>query len=154
MRKTVLLLTLAISFITFYGQNENTFTRMLGESIIQSKDKYESSPYLAYKNPPLLLCSDGLPSPYAEQNKSFYESVGLETMSWHNSSMYQKRMIRGINVMEVHYYLKGNVFEVYIHFLTATKESNEILLAYWFESVDKYVYEYSCETNEWRLKEQ
>ncbi len=60
-------------------------------------------------------------------------------------------MLRGLNVMEVHYYLKGNILEIYIHFLTATKANDEISLAYWFKSIDKYVYECSCETNEWSL---
>ena len=53
--------------------------------------------------------------------------------------------------MEIHYYLKGNTIEVYVHFITATEENDGIVLAYWFEDVDKYVYEYSCETNEWQL---
>ena len=132
MKKIALLLTLFIAFITSYGQNENEITKMIGESILHSKNKYETSPYFAYKNPPLLLCSDGLPSTYAEQNKSFYENLGLETMSWYNTEMHQERMIRGMDVMEVHYYLKGIVFEVYIQFLTATKENDEILLAYLF----------------------
>lgn len=130
---------------------ENQLVLMLQDCIKESKNNYESSPYIAHKNSPLLLCSDGLPINYAEQDKSFYESLGLETMSWYNTKMLQKRIIRGIDVMEVHYYLKGNLFEVYIHFLTATKENNEISLAYWFESIDKYVYEYSCETNKWNL---
>ena len=60
-------------------------------------------------------------------------------------------MLRGINVMEVHYYLKGNILEIHIHFLTATKTNNEISLEYWIKGIDKYVYEYSCETNEWQL---
>jgi len=154
MKKVSLLFALFLLFITSYGQNENDITRMLGESILKSKNKYENSPYLAYKNPPLLLCSDGLPNRYAQQNRTFYENIGLETMSWHNTTFYQEKMIQGIDVMEVSYYLKGNIFEVYIHFLTATEENNEIFLAYWFESIDKYIYEYSCETNEWRLVEE
>ena len=64
---------------------------------------------------------------------------------------FQKELEQGIDVMEIHYYLNGNTFEVYVHFITATEESDEIVLAYWFEDVDKYVYEYSCETNEWNL---
>jgi len=143
-----------MAFIASYGQKENELVKMLEESILKSKIRYESSPYLAYKKPPLLLCSDGLPSPFAEQNNSFYENIGMETISWHNSKIYQERMVQGVDVMEVHYYLKGNIFEIYIHFLTARKEKEEISLAYWFETIDKYIYEYSCETNEWRLKEE
>lgn len=130
---------------------EDQLVLMLQDCIKESKNKYESSPYIAHKNLPLLLCCDGLPSTYAEQTKTLYEGLGLETMSWYNIKMLQERMLRGLNVMEVHYYLKGNILEIYIHFLTATKANDEISLAYWFKSIDKYVYECSCETNEWSL---
>ncbi len=40
---------------------------------------------------------------------------------------------------------------MYVKFLTATDEGNEITLAYWFEDTNKYVYEYSCETGEWKF---
>ena len=127
---------------------EDQLVLMLQDCIKESRNKYEGS----HKNLlPLLLCSDGLPSTYAGQNKSIYESLGLETISWYNTKMLQERMLRGINVMEVHYYLKGNILEIHIHFLTATKTNNEISLEYWIKGIDKYVYEYSCETNEWQM---
>lgn len=136
---------------------EDQLLLMLEECIIKSKKEYESwkrsdinMPILRH---PLILCCDGLPSwpcP-TKQNKSFYENIGLETISWNNNKKYEADLKEGINVIEVHYYLKGNTFEVYVHFLTATDEGNEITLAYWFEDTNKYVYEYSCETNEWKF---
>lgn len=135
--------------------SEDQLVRMLEECIIKSKKEYES-----WKNPninspnlrhPLVLCCDGLPYKYFGQNKSFYENIGLETITWNNHEKYEADLKDGINVIEVHYYLKGNTFEVYVKFSTVTKEGNNIQLAYWFESTNKYVYEYSCETNEWKF---
>lgn len=73
------------------------------------------------------------------------------SITWNNHEKYEADLKDGINVIEVHYYLKGNTFEVYVKFSTVTKEGNNIQLAYWFESTNKYVYEYSCETNEWKF---
>ena len=140
------------SFVSF-GQNENDINKMLEECIKKSKQDYEVFSERTNRNYSLYLCCDGLPSKYIQSNKAFCDSIGLTTITWHYSGKFQKELERGIDVMEIHYYLKGNIFEVYVHFITATEEKDEIVLAYWFEDVDKYVYEYSCETNEWRLKE-
>lgn len=128
---------------------ENQLLGMLEECIIKSKNEYYSLKQL--KSHQLLLCRDGLPDKYLEQNKSFYQNIGLETITWYNTRKYEDELKEGIDVIEVHYYLKGSTIEVYVHFITATQEGNEISLAFWFESVNKYVYEYSCETNEWKL---
>ena len=140
------------------NEPEDQLIRMLEECIIKSKKEYESWKSSGINMPelrhPLILCCDGLPiwpcNP-TNQNKSFYENIGLETLSWYNCKKYEADLKEGINVIEVHYYLKGNTFEVYVHFLTATDEGNEITLAYWFEDTNKFVYEYSCETNEWKF---
>ena len=125
--------------------------RMLEECIIKSKNKYENSPFLTNKDKPLLLCCDGLPNPftYIENSKLFYEKIGIQTMSWSNTKKHRKELRRGINVMEVRCHINGNAVGINIHFLTATKEKNKMFLAY--GDVDKYIYEYSCESNEWRL---
>ena len=128
---------------------ENQLIGMLEECIIKSKNEYYS--LKQRKSHQLLLCRDGLPDKYLEQNKSFYQNIGLETITWYNTRKYEEELKEGIDVIEVHYYLKGSTIEVHVHFITATQEGNEISLAYWFESVNKYVYEYSCETNEWKL---
>lgn len=123
--------------------------QMLIESIKTSKNKYDSFASMTSRNYPLLLCCDGLPIPYIEQNKPFYESIGLETMTWLNTKKHQKELKQGVDIIEVHYYLIENSFEVYVHFVTAKKEKKQIDCAYWLEDVDKYHYQYSCETNEW-----
>jgi hypothetical protein len=53
--------------------------------------------------------------------------------------------------MEVYHTLEGNTICIYVSIVTAKKEGKRITADYWFEDVDKYVYEYSCETNEWQL---
>ena len=132
---------------------ENHLNKILEECIIKSKNKYENFSNLTNINRMFLLCCDGLPDMFLEQNKSFYENIGLETMSWHNTNKYQEELTQGMDVMEVLYYLRENAIVVYVHVWTATKENGELFLASWFEDIDKYIYEYSCETNEWRLKE-
>ena len=141
-----------------YQDNDNSedqLLRMLEECIIKSKKEYESWESSGINMPqlwhPLVLCCDGLPNNPTKQNKSFNENIGLNTISWYNHKKFKKDLKKGLNVIEVHYYLKGNTFEVYVKFLTATDEGNEITLAYWFEDTNKYVYEYSCETGEWKF---
>ena len=153
MKRVVSSFWLILFSIVSFGQNENDINKMLEECIKKSKQDYEVFSERTNRNYSLYLCCDGLPSKYIQSNKAFYDSIGLTTITWHYSGKFQKELERGIDVMEIHYYLKGNIFEVYVHFITATEEKDEIVLAYWFEDVDKYVYEYSCETNEWRLKE-
>ena len=137
------------------NEPEDQLLRMLEECIIKSKKEYESWESSGINMPqlrhPLVLRCDGLPNNPTKQNKSFYENIGLNTISWYNHKKFKKDLKKGLNVIEVHYYLKGNTFEVYVHFLTATDEGNEITLAYWFEDTNKYVYEYSCETGEWKF---
>ena len=100
---------------------------------------------------PFILCCDGLPSTFDADNKAFYDSLGMQTLSWHNLTKFQNELEHGIDVMEVYYKLEGNSIVVYIKLLTVTKEEDKILHAYWFEDIDKYVYKYSCESNEWEL---
>ena len=149
--KLLLCCILTVLCFLSYGQKENQLNQMLEKSIKTSKAKYESFAANTTRSHSLLLCCDGLPTPHIKQNKTFYENIGLETITWHNAKKHQKDLETGIDIIEVHYYLKGNQFEIYVHFLTATKENEEIFLAYWFEDIDKYVYEYSCETDEWVL---
>ena len=127
--------------------------RMLEECIIKSKNKYENSPCLPNKDKPLLLCCDGLPNPftYIENSKLFYEKIGLQTMSWNNTKKLRKELRRGINVMEVSHVIVGNVLEIRVSMSTVKQNGNNIEHWYWFEDIDKYIYEYSCESNEWRL---
>lgn len=131
------------------NHHEDRLSQILEECIIKSKNEYDS--WNNKKSRLLLLCCDGLPVTYLEQNESFYKNIGLETFSWYNNREFEEERKEGIDVIEVHYYLEGNTIVVYVNFSTATQEGNEILQAYWFEDVNKYVYEYSCETNEWKL---
>lgn len=151
MRKVALLCLLTMSLVSLLGQNDNMLNRMLGECIIKSKNKYESSPYLTNWDKPLLLCCDGLPNPYIGNSKLFYDIVGLQTMSWSNTKKYRKELKRGINVMEVSHGIVGNVLEIRVSMSTVKQDGNNIKHEYWFEDVDKYIYEYFCESNEWRL---
>lgn len=151
MKRVVSLFWLILFSIVSFGQTENDINKMLEECIKKSKQDYEVFSKQTNRNYPLFLCCDGLPSKFVQSNKPFYDSIGLTTITWHYSSKFKKELEQGIDVMEIHYYLKGNIFEVYVHFITAKEESDGIVLAYWYEDVDKYVYEYSCETNEWQL---
>ena len=153
MKKYVFFCLLAITSVLSYGQSNNQLFAILEESIITSKQKYESYPSNITKNLPLVLCCDGLPNPYIDNCKTFYDNIGMKTLSWHYSREYWKELKQGINVMEVHYELNGNLITIYIALSTAKRNRKNITQAYWFEDVDKYIYEYSCETNEWRLKE-
>ncbi len=128
-------------------QYDNHLLRIFEECITKTKAKYESFSEQTNRNMPLYLCRDGLPSPFLEQNKPFYESIGIKNISLAYSNKHQLELEREIDVIEIHYYLKGNIVEIYAHIVTATKEN----ISYWFEDVDKYIYEYSCESNEWRL---
>lgn len=151
MRKVALLCLLTMSLVSSFGQDDNMLNRMLEECIIKSKNKYEKSPFLTNKDKPLLLCRDGLPNPYIGNSEPFYESVGLQTMSWNNTKKHRKELRRGINVMEVSHVIVGNVLEIRMSISTVKQNGNNIEQWYWFEDVDKYIYEYSCESNEWRL---
>lgn len=132
-------------------QYDNQLLRIFEECITKTKAKYDGFSEQTGRNMPLYLCRDGLPSPFLEQNKPFYESIGIENISLANSNKHQKELKRGIDVIEIRYYLKGNIVEIYTHLITVTKKNKELFLAYWFEDVDKYIYEYSCKSNEWRL---
>lgn len=136
-----------------YKQYDNQLLRLLEESIVETKIKYISFSKNTSRNIPLYLCSDGLPSPILEQNKPFYESIGIDNISLYNQKKSQLEVEEVMDIIETRYYLKGNIVEIYVHIITVTEKNDEMLLAYWFDDVDKYVYEYSCETNEWRLKE-
>ena len=135
-------------------QYDNQLLRLLEESIIKTKIKYISFSEKTSRNNPLYLCIDGLPSPILEQNKPFYESIGIDNISLYNQKKSQLEVEEVMDIIETRYYLKGNIVEIYVHIITVTEKNDEMLLAYWFDDVDKYVYEYSCETNEWRLKEE
>ena len=155
MKKIVLLYCfLVFVSILSYGQSSNQLFFMLENSILASKQKYDSFPSSITKDYPLILCCDGLPNPYLDNCKSFYENIGMETLSWHYSKEYWKELKQGINVMEVYYELKDNLMIIYVALSTAKRNRKNITQAYWFEDVDKYIYEYSCETNEWRLVEE
>jgi len=132
-------------------QYDNQFLNLLEESITETKNKYDSLSNKAARNHALFLCSDGLPSPSFEQNKPFYKNIGIENISWHSIGKYQSELNLGIDVIEIRYYLKGNIIEIYVHIVTAKEQAGEVSLSHWFEDVDKYVYEYSCEANEWQL---
>lgn len=151
MKQIVITFWIFLMSIISFGQTENGINKILEKCIKESKQDYEVFSKQTNRNYPLFLCCDGLPSKFVQSNKPFYDSIGLTTITWHYSSKFKKELEQGIDVMEIHYYLKGNIFEVYVHFITAKEESDRIVLAYWFEDVDKYVYEYSCETNEWNL---
>lgn len=134
-------------------QYDNQLLRLFEESILIAKTKYYGLCEKTSRKNPLFLCSDGLPNPILEQNKPFYENIGLDIISLNKLNIHQIELERGIDLMEIHYYLKGNFVEIYIHILTVTEENNEVLLSSPSHVIDKYVFEYSCETNEWRLKE-
>ena len=133
-------------------QYDNQLLKIFEECITKTKSKYDNFSEQTHRNMSLYLCSDGLPSPFLEQNKPFYESIGIENISLAYSNKHQMDLERGIDVIEIRYYLKGNIVEIYAHIITATKENNETFLSYWFDDVNKYIYEYSCESNEWKLK--
>ena len=132
-------------------QYDNQLLILLEESIMETKNKYDSLSKKVARNHPLYLCSDGIPSPSFEQNKPFYNNIGIENLSWHSVGKYLSDLKKGIDVLEIRYYLKGNIIEFYVHIVTAKEQAGEVSLSHWFEDVDKYVYEYSCETNEWQL---
>ena len=154
MRKSIITIILILIYACSFGQNENEINRMLEESIIKSRDNYLH----LFKNLPIqhpfFLCQDGLPPKEVKCNESFYESIGLRTVSKGTITKLKDDLEQGIDILDVHYYLKGNCIEIYIHYLTATMNGDEVLLGYWPHCMDYYIYEYSCETNEWRLKEE
>lgn len=128
---------------------------MLGESILKSKNKYEINSFRRPECHTLILCRDGLPNRFIDNNQSFYDTIGLNTLSWSNinTSRLKKELKQGIDVMEVSLSIIDNTIDIRVLMSTVKKKKNEIIHEYWTESIDQYIYEYSCETNEWRLKE-
>jgi len=130
---------------------EDQLVLMLQDCIKESKTKYESSYKKTTRNYNLVLCYDGLPSPFISNNELFYKGVEMDVFSWNDPKKYKNELKHGLDIMEVYHTLEGNTICIYVSIVTAKKEGKRITADYWFEDVDKYVYEYSCETNEWSL---
>lgn len=153
MKRIVTLVLLIVPFISSYGQTENILYRMLVESIMKSKSKYDQYLYLRQEKHELFLCRDGLPNCYLNKNQSFYDSIGLKTFSWSDTKIIKKELKQGIVVLEVSYAVIDNTINIQILTSTVKRKKKQIGYDCWSETIDQYIYEYSCETNEWRLKE-
>lgn len=151
MKNTILCGILVFSCLFLRGQSEYQLNNMLQNCIKESKTKYESSYKKTTRNYNLVLCYDGLPSPFISNNELFYKGVEMDVFSWNDPKKYKNELKHGLDIMEVYHTLEGNTICVYVSIVTAKKEGKRITADYWFEDVDKYVYEYSCETNEWSL---
>lgn len=99
----------------------------------------------------LFLCYDGLPNPYINNNKNLFDNIDIPMITWHCCDRYKKELKKGIDLMEVYYELEGNKIIVFVTMSTVKLEKKTLLQEYWFEDVDKYIFEYSCESNEWEL---
>lgn len=131
--------------------SEDRLKLMLQNCIKESKTKYESSYKKTTRKSNLVLCCDGLPSPFISNSELFYKGVEMDVFSWNAPKKYKNELKHGLDIMEVYHTLEGNTICIYVSIVTAKKEGKRITADYWFEDVDKYVYEYSCETNEWQL---
>ena len=148
-----IILSFLLSFFVFhsYGQIDNGINKMLEKCIKDSKIKYDAHKEKHPSSSVLFLCYDGLPNPYINNNKNLFDSIDMPMMSWHCCDQYKKELKKGIDLMEVYYELEGNKIAVFVTMSTVKLEKKTLLQEYWFEDVDKYVYEYSCETDEWVL---
>ena len=114
MKKLLLSFIIIISSALSWGQSNNQISQIIGECIIASKHSYEVFSEMTNRVYPFILCCDGLPSAFEAENKAFYDSLGMQTLSWHNLTKFQNELEHGIDVMEVYYKLEGNSIVVYI----------------------------------------
>ncbi len=151
MKSTLVCGILVFSCLILRGQVENQLNSMLQNCIKESKTKYESSYKKTARNNNLVICCDGLPNPFISDNELFYNGIEMAVFSWNDPRKYKNELKHGLDIMEVYHSLDGNTICIYVSIVTAKKEGKRITADYWFEDVDKYVYEYSCETNEWQM---
>lgn len=154
MKRIVLLFLLVVPLVSSYGQTENLLNKMLIESIVKSKNKYEKYSYLRHEKHELFLCRDGLPNRFINDNQLFYDSIGLKTFSWSNTEIIENELKQGIDVLEVSYAVIDNKIDIRILTSTVKRKKKHIGHDCWSETIDQYIYEYSCETNEWLLNKE
>ena len=132
------------------GQSDNTLNTLIVKSVIDYTNYYNALAKRIHYDTIQFICIDGLPKDIA------FDSIplGVFSLQWieGNPTHVKKTLKHFTNAIRVSTKLSGNKIDVFISTYKVRrlrKKRTQIMVD--GESGKHYLYEYSCETNEWQL---
>lgn len=154
MKKTYIVIVLISMSSQLVGQSTNQLNGMIVESLrsylsysseLQKRVCKDCKQYDTY------ICRDGLPAnfPYDSlQNITFFS---VDFFRVYSNSL-KKQLKKGIGALFVYFELKSNQLQITVSSRTV-KLMNSKTIGVGLSEWGNYFYEYSCEKQEWELKE-
>ena len=155
MKKICIFIAIFLISTQLRGQKDNQLNKLLIESILLNID-YDSDLYSkvcstcgAYTLP--YICRDGLPADFP------YDSLQhIDFFTFHNiegyPSSFKKKLKKGIGAWTLGIRLTNNVISIIIS-SRSVKRIKKRHIGAGVSGSSIYIYEYSCEKQEWELKE-
>ena len=141
---------LHVFVIQSIGQSNNMLNTLIVKSFIDYTKDYNALAKRIHYDTIQFICIDGLPNDIA------FDSIplGVFSLQWmeENPTHVKKKFRHFTNAIRVNTKLSGNKVDVFVStFKVRRPQKRKTQIMVDGESGKHYLYEYSCETNEWQL---
>ncbi|MDR0541832.1 MAG: hypothetical protein LBH19_06430 [Dysgonamonadaceae bacterium] len=157
MKKIYILIVMISMSSQLLGQNTNQLNEMIVESLrsyINYSSELQEKVSANCKKSDTYICRDGLPAyfPYDSLKNTTFFSVYFSIVYSHTNKLLNKQLKKGIGALFVSFELKDSQLKITIT-SKSVKLMNKKTIGLGLSDWGNYFYEYSCEKQEWELKE-